>query len=131
VKGRREIGRLGERLAAGALEKGGYRVLERNFRTREGELDLIAVRDGTLVFCEVKTVIARPGPGGPSGPLHPLEALGSGKRTQVRRLARIWLGERAAAGPAGGHRYARFDAIAVVLSPTGRLLRLDHLEGAF
>jgi putative endonuclease len=128
VDTRGETGRRGERLAAESLERRGYRIIERNYRTRLGELDLVAARDGTLVFCEVKTVIAGRGTG--RGPLHPLEAVGPAKRAQVRRLARSWLGERRGSRP-GGHRAARFDAIGVVLSPSGRLLRLEHLEAAF
>ena len=130
MNGRREIGRLGERLAAGALEKGGYRVLERNYRTREGELDLIAVRDGTLVFCEVKTLIARPGAGGPGAAA---SAGGGGEReADPGAAAGSHLARRARRLRTGGRpRYARFDAIGVVLSPTGGLLRLDHVEGAF
>lgn len=49
------IGREGEDLAAQYLAKQGYRVLERNYRTRSGEIDLIALHEGTVVFVEVKT----------------------------------------------------------------------------
>lgn len=51
---RAELGALGERLAAKYLEKKGYRILERNFRCRMGEIDLIALRGNDLVFTEVK-----------------------------------------------------------------------------
>ena len=51
---RAELGALGERLAAKYLEKKGYRILERNFRCRMGEIDLIALRGSDLVFTEVK-----------------------------------------------------------------------------
>jgi putative endonuclease len=123
---RRGIGRRGETVAAKALERLGYTILDRNFRTREGELDLIASSDGTLVFCEVKALVARPG--GPSaGPVSPLEAVGPAKRVQVRRMARAWLAARGSPGA----RDLRFDVIGVLLSPAGELLRLDHAEGAF
>ena len=49
-----ELGALGERLAAEHLERQGYRILERNFRCRMGEIDLIARRENELVFTEVK-----------------------------------------------------------------------------
>ena len=72
---RRDAGRRGEDVAAELLERLGYTIVDRNFRTREGELDLIASRGGTLVFCEVKALVARAG--GPSaGPASPLEAVG-------------------------------------------------------
>ena len=51
---RAELGALGERLAAKYLEGKGYRILERNFRCRMGEIDLIALRGSDLVFTEVK-----------------------------------------------------------------------------
>lgn len=126
--GRRRIGRLGETLAARRLERQGYRVIERNYRTREGEIDLIATLGQTLVFCEVKTLVAR---GTGRGPSYPLEAVGPAKRAQIRRLARAWIAERSSAGTAPRCRNARFDAIGVLLSPRGKLLRLDHVEAAF
>jgi putative endonuclease len=127
--GRTAVGRRGERAAARHLEAHGYRIVERNFRTREGELDLVAVRGATLVFCEVKTLVARASSG--RGPAYPLEAVGPAKRARIRRLARAWLGERGRSGAAAGRPNARFDAIGVVLSPAGRLLRLEHVEAAF
>ncbi|HEY0752480.1 MAG TPA: YraN family protein [Ktedonobacteraceae bacterium] len=52
---RQNLGRLGERLAASKLEKCGYQILERNFRCRAGEIDLVAKESLDLVFVEVKT----------------------------------------------------------------------------
>ncbi len=52
---RRDLGDFGERVAAAHLEANGYRIRERNFRVREGEVDIIAERRGTLVFVEVRT----------------------------------------------------------------------------
>jgi putative endonuclease len=52
---RQSLGRLGERLASGALERRGYRILEQNFRCRSGEIDLVAEEGQDLVFVEVKT----------------------------------------------------------------------------
>ena len=123
---RRGTGRRGETVAAKLLQRSGYTVLERNYRTREGEIDLIAARDGTLVFCEVKTLVARPG-GPSSGPATPLEAVGPAKRAQVRRVARVWLAGQGSL-PA---RAVRFDVVGVLLSPAGRLLEVAHLEDAF
>ena len=53
--GRGELGRLGEEIAAERLATRGYRIIERNFRTREGEVDLIAWDGPVLVFVEVKS----------------------------------------------------------------------------
>lgn len=126
---RRALGARGEQLAAGHLEALGLRVLDRNFRTRDGELDLVARSERALVFCEVKTRVAT----APLGPLNPLVAIGARKRRRLRLLARAWLAERARAcsPPAGRPSEIRFDAVGVTLTPDGRLLELDHLEEAF
>jgi putative endonuclease len=123
---RKRIGRLGERLAADHLDRSGYRVLERNYRVREGEIDIVAARGDTLVFCEVKTLVAR---AGRAPALDPLEGVGPAKRAQVRRIARAWLAERS--GVSRGWRDIRFDAIGVAVSPTGEPLALEHLRSAF
>jgi putative endonuclease len=122
---RRRLGALGERLACRHLATRGY-ALERNFRTRYGELDVVAHDERFLVFCEVKTRVIR----GPPGPFGPLAAVGGRKRRQVREMARQWLAERSG-GLAGRPPELRFDAIGVTLEPSGRLVRLEHLEGAF
>jgi putative endonuclease len=124
VDGRRERGALGERIAAQHLERQGYSIVARNHRTRHGELDLIAANERALVFCEVKTRIA----GGRSGPAGPLDAIGPQKRRRLRALAADWL---ASSGERPRRGEVRFDAIGVTLSPSGQLLALEHLEGAF
>jgi putative endonuclease len=116
---RHTLGRRGEALAAEHLERLGYRVVDRNYRTRFGELDLVATDDYVLVFCEVKT--RRDGG-------DPWQNLGEAKRRQVRSMGRAWLSEvhdrpRCSA--------LRFDAIGIVLDRDGALRRLEHLEGAF
>ena len=115
------LGRIGEDLAVAHVERLGWRVLDRNYRTRLGELDLIAVAGEALVFCEVKTCRA--------GRKAPWENLHERKRSQVRRMAGIWF---ACAGRARPYfAEVRFDAIGVVLDGADELVRLDHLEGAF
>jgi putative endonuclease len=121
---RRERGALGEQLAAEHLERRGFAIVARNYRTRHGELDLVAASKDALVFCEVKTRVA----GGSRGPDGPLEAIGPMKQRRLRDLARAWL----ATNPDRPHRREiRFDAIGVTLTPCGDLLALEHLEGAF
>jgi putative endonuclease len=127
---RQAFGRRGEELAATHLERRGWRIVERNFRTREGEIDLIVARGGTLAFCEVKTLVARRAPPA-SGPANPLECVGPAKRIRVRRMARAWLAEHARGDRPDRHGSPRLDVIGVLLAPDGTLLRLDHLESAF
>ena len=118
---RRELGSAGEQIAAEHLSLRGFQILDRNYRTRWGELDIIACDNRQIVFCEVKCRIAN------RAGRDPLESIHPAKRAQVRRMAARWLIER-------DHprvRDLRFDAIGVTLAPDGRLLRLDHLEAAF
>jgi putative endonuclease len=124
---RQALGATGERLARTHLEARGLTVLDANFRTRHGELDIVAADRCCLVFCEVKTRIA-PATGAP-GELGPFAAIGPRKRRRLRLLAREWLAEHGAAAPRRSE--LRFDAVGVELDSRGRLLRIDHLEGAF
>jgi putative endonuclease len=119
---RRPLGDAGEQLAADHLARRGFEILDRNYRTRWGELDIVAYDGLRIVFCEVKTRIAsRAG-------RDPLESVHARKRAQIRRLANRWLNERTDHPRVSD---LRFDAIGVTLGPDGRLLRLDHIEAAF
>ncbi|HEY2320342.1 MAG TPA: YraN family protein [Solirubrobacteraceae bacterium] len=116
------LGRAGEELAAEHLLRLGYEIVERNYRTRWGELDIVARAGATLTFCEVKTRRVRGRAGGP------FDAVGAGKQARVRKMAARWLTERR------DRPYAeviRFDAIGVTVDGAGRLVALEHLEGAF
>ena len=92
------------------------------------------------MFCEVKTRIARgvPAPGGAAGagampapvnPLGPFASIGPRKQRQVRAVAREWLAQGLLDGPRPPE--IRFDAIGISFDARGRLLALEHLEGAF
>ena len=124
---RRRLGARGEELAAGHLEARGFEIVERNFRTRHGELDVVARDARFLVFCEVKTRIARTSDA--AAALGPFAAIGQRKQRQVRAMAREWLSAVAPNGPCPSE--IRFDAIGVSFDAWGRLLSLEHLEGAF
>ena len=122
---RRRHGELGEKIAEEHLQHRGYRILARNFRTRFGELDLVAADERTLVFCEVKTRVS----GSRGGPAGPLDAIGTRKRERLRRMACQWLAQAAGERPRTSD--LRFDAIGVILTPAGKLLALEHVEEAF
>ena len=131
---RRRLGAKGEGLAAAHLEARGCEVVARNFRTRFGELDLVARDERFHVFCEVKTRIVRGAPGSPGGsaapnPLGPFASIGSRKQRQVRAIAREWLAQDLLEGPRPPE--IRFDAIGISFDAGGRLLALEHLEAAF
>ncbi len=98
----------------------GYAVLGRNWRCREGELDLVVARGRCVVFCEVKT---RTG----TGFGIPAEAVTGEKQRRLRRLATRWLGEQP---PSGGFADVRFDVACVTLRP-GATPALEVIEAAF
>ncbi|HEY7453161.1 MAG TPA: YraN family protein, partial [Thermoleophilaceae bacterium] len=123
---RRELGARGEELAARHLEARGLQVVERNFRTRYGELDVVARSPRFLVFCEVKTRVVREGT---ADVLGPFAAIGPRKQRQVRAMAREWLAQSRLDGPRPSE--VRFDAIGVSFEASGRLVALEHLEAAF
>ncbi|GAA2855295.1 YraN family protein [Pseudonocardia halophobica] len=117
-----ELGRRGEDVAVEYLERKGLVVLSRNWRCREGEIDVVATqreRDGTrLVVCEIKTR---------SGTRYgePAEAVTGLKAQRIRRVTKAWL---------AAHHVAwceiRFDVVAVLMRP-GRPVTLEHYEAAF
>jgi putative endonuclease len=119
---RHRLGRRGEQLAADHLVRRGYRIIERNYRTRWGELDIVAYDGTTLAFCEVKTRRMA------SVQRDPLESVRPNKRARIRKMASRWLVERTDRPRADE---LRFDAIGVTFDLSGRLVRLEHLEGAF
>jgi putative endonuclease len=126
---RRTLGRLGEELAAAHLERLGFSLLGRNERTRYGEIDLIAFDTRTLVFAEVKTrrVSAQAARVRPDQ--EPLTWLRPRQRIRLRRLAVAWLHDEKHIRPTA--HTIRFDAIGVILDTKDRLVRLDHIEGAW
>ncbi len=78
------LGRQGEQLAVEYLQRAGLRILDRNWRCAEGEIDIVAAERRALVVCEVKTRSSvRYGT--------PLEAITRQKRSRLRRLAIRWL----------------------------------------
>jgi putative endonuclease len=125
---RRWAGRLGEELAAAHLEGLGYRLLARNVRTRQGEIDLIAFDGRTIAFVEVKTRRLNAFAGSRCPDQIPLAGLRQPQRARLRRLAAAWLSEQRTRPSA---RTIRFDAIGVILDVRGSLVEIEHLEGAW
>lgn len=121
---RRRTGQIAEDLVAAKLATAGWEIVERNARTRYGELDVVA-RDGrTLVFIEVKA--ARMGT--QFGPERPILSIDHRKQRQVRRLATAWMQERGDLPP---YDEIRFDAVGVTLDRGDRAVEVDYIKGAF
>lgn len=116
-KPRAALGLRGEELAASYLEQQGYRVLARNVRVGRCELDVVAARGRTVVFCEVRARAS-------NALIEPVESIDSAKVARVRRAAAQWLS-------AQGARFdqVRFDAASVLIDDAGP--RLTYFEDAF
>ncbi|MDH4225909.1 MAG: YraN family protein [Deltaproteobacteria bacterium] len=107
--GKKQTGDRGEALAAVWLESKGYRLLERNFRCRLGEIDLVAAQGEYVVFVEVKSRMA-------DTPLHPSLSVTRAKQARLRRL-----GEFYCLTVLKAPRQPRFDVISVWLDPSDRM----------
>jgi len=115
---RQRLGRWGENLAADFLEAKGYRILDRNWRSRNGEIDLITQMGETIAFVEVKTRKGRD-----FG--LPEEGLTSNKAKRLQNLAQQYLAQNEL------HEIDwRIDLVAVELDQNGRLLRCEHIPNA-
>jgi len=121
---RQRIGRTAEELVATRLASRDWELLERNARTRYGELDIVALDGEALVFVEVKAGRA----GSAFGPERPVLSIDWRKQLRIRRLATAWMSERR-----GIRRYTsiRFDAVGVSFDRAGRVLNVEHIVGAF
>jgi putative endonuclease len=106
-------------LAASLLEARGYRIIERNWRRPEGELDLVADDRGVLVFVEVRSRT-----GEERG--HPLETVNARKRARVVRASRLYLEATQPAATA-----FRFDVVGVLFPSDGGQPASTHVEDAF
>ncbi len=113
----REKGAKGEDIAAACLKKEGYRIVERNYRCRYGEVDIIAMDKKDVVFVEVK--------GRESDAFgSPEEAIGPAKQKKISKVALHYLQERGL-----GDHNARFDVVAIRFMPQGSQVQL--IQNAF
>jgi putative endonuclease len=121
---RLRLGKAAEDLVAERLSAAAWEIVERNARTRHGELDIVALDGRALVFVEVKAGRA----GSLYGPERPVLAVGPKKQRRIRRLATAWMSERR-----GLPRYKsiRFDAVGVTYDRGGQVTDYEHIAGAF
>jgi len=115
---RQHIGKLGEKIAETFLISRGFLILDRNFSTPFGEIDLIAEQNGYIVFLEVKTRISeRFGP--------PLSSITRTKQRHILKNCQFYLKRFGLYG-----RPCRIDAIAVSLDTRRELRALKHVKNA-
>jgi putative endonuclease len=124
TEARRRTGEIAEDLVAARLAAKGWEIVERNARTRYGELDIVALDGAVLVFVEVKGARA----GTRFGPEKPILAIDFTKQRQVRRLGTAWMAERPELPPFDD---IRFDAVGVTLDRAGRPVDVEYVPGAF
>jgi putative endonuclease len=115
---RQDVGARGEKLAADLLKKRGYKIIQRNFRCREGEIDIIAQKGECLVFVEVRTK-KNTAFGTPE------ESVTLSKREKLISLANAYL--QAYDKPPLSWR---IDVVAVELKADNTVSRLEHIENA-
>ena len=115
---RREVGARGESLAADFLERHGYTILQRNFRCREGEIDIVARQGECLVFVEVR---AKRG----SGFGTPEESITNFKKEKLVSVADRYL-QQCDDPPS----MWRIDVVAIELTRDNDIRRLEHIESA-
>ncbi|MCT1398586.1 YraN family protein [Paenibacillus sp. LC231] len=117
---RKQKGAAAEELAAAALIEKGYRVLDRNWRCRFGELDIVAETGGTLVVIEVRSRSGTTSFGTPS------ESVNARKVMQVRNTAQQYVHHKRYY-----ERPIRFDVISIILRPDLTPVSMEHIENAF
>lgn len=114
---RHTLGERAETLVCDLLRGRGYRILHRNLRVGRAEIDIVAERGRTLVFCEVRARTR-------VRPVHPLETIDRAKVRRIREAAARWVASSDLRG-----RALRFDAASVIFErPEGVI---DYVENAF
>lgn len=115
-----ENGRKGEDYAAKLLEEKGYTVIERNFHSRYGEVDIIAEKENVLAFVEVKTRSSNSW-GSAAG------AVTASKQHKLIKAAQYFLMTH------NTEHILRFDVVALTTAPGSgfRVIKCEHFEGAF
>jgi len=116
---KKKLGKMGEDFAAGYLEKSGLQIIQRNFATRRGEIDIIAVDGDEIVFMEVKTrTNTQLG--------KPEEAIDEAKISKIRQIAREYLAPRDMM-----ETPVRFDVMAIVWNRERKKWQARWIKRAF
>jgi len=114
VRNSKDKGKESEDFACDYLKSKNYRIIERNFRTRRGEIDIIAEKDGVLIFVEVRSLR--------KGLFNPIESIGRRKLERIIKAAKYYLMKRRNA-------VCRFDVIGII--GDGEERSIEHIENAF
>lgn len=120
---RPERGRVGEKIACRYLRRHLFSIIERNYNSRYGEIDIIAKRGELIIFVEVKG--RRDKSFG-----EPFEAVSPRKQAQIKRMAKMWLAEHQM-DPGLKDSVFRFDVISILLNEDNESVELLHIKDAF
>ncbi len=112
------LGKAGEKEAERFLKKKGYRIVERNYRTRRGEIDIVALDGDTLVFVEVKTRLSHS-----FGT--PQDSVDRTKMAHIIKASKYYITEN----PALKDHNVRFDVVGITVHKDG--LKIEHIPHAF
>jgi len=116
---RMKLGTKGEKRAAKFLKRKGYKIIQRNYRCKLGEIDIIARQSDTIVFVEVKTRQTKDFGA-------PQDAITAAKKNHISKVALCYIKDKNLMGQS-----CRFDVVAVDFSPQSRKPKIDHIENAF
>lgn len=115
----KDIGDRGEKYAISYLKKHKYKILERNFNTRLGEIDIIAERKEKIAFVEVKTRHS-------NSLTMPCEAVDFGKQQKIIKTAKIYLAKNET------DKFCSFDICEVIIDSSNlKLISINYIENAF
>jgi len=117
-RNKKDIGKIGEKVAAKFLTRKGYRILERNWRIRGGEIDIVAKDNDTMVFVEVKSRTSTEYGTGE-------EVITSWKIKRLINAAKVYLRYR------GEDYECRFDVISILFNERGKAKEINHIQDAF
>jgi len=117
-KGKKDTGKIGENIAVKFLSQKGYQILERNWRIKGGEIDIVADDRGTMVFVEVKSRTSTEYGSGE-------EAVTEHKKEKIINAAKACLKHK------GEDRPCRFDVISILFEKSGKVKEINHIEDAF
>ena len=115
------IGNFGEKIGSEYLRKKGYKILERNFKKKWGEIDIIGKKNGNLIFFEIKTLHQARGK-----PFSPEDEINFKKKNQLRKMAQIYLSEKRISKNAP----YQIDILSIVLNPAFKTAKISHFENA-
>ncbi len=120
TKERIELGKRGEGIATRFLEDKGYKILERNYKSKLGEIDIIAQEDKTICFIEVKTRKTHT-------TVSPQESVNQDKQYQLSKTALTFLKTRSLLSLA----HCRFDVVSIILNEDKTLEKITLIKNAF